>query len=138
MSNILYRAADERRVGYSMECSRQLLRALHQASPKSSLLVEGSQGIVQIPITAFLYSVDSTLVEADGWVEWLIRLLAPRAHVEQFAQFLLSQLGTLPCSAAERDVLSQCHLTERLHLIARCQHPACQRAARILNTLPPQ
>lgn len=129
MPNILYRAGDERSVGYNPECSQQLLRALRQASPKSSLLVEGAQGTVQIPITTFLYSVDSTLVEADGWVEWSIRLLAPRAQVEQFAQFLLSQLLTLPCSAAERDVIAQYRLNERLPLIVRCQHPECQRAA---------
>ena len=102
MSNIIFQAGNERRVGYGVDGSLQALRELSQASPKSSLLVEGYQGIVQIPITAILYSVDSTLVEVDGWVEWSIRLLAPRAHVEQFAQYLLSQLGMLPCSAADR------------------------------------
>jgi hypothetical protein len=123
MLNIIFQAGNERRVGYGVDSSQQALRELGQARTRSSLLVEGYQGMVQIPITSILYSVESTLVGVNGWVEWSIRLLAPQSHVEQFAQYLLSQLGMLPCSAAERDAITQCRLTKGLHLVDRCQYP---------------
>lgn len=140
-TNIFHLEGGERRIGYYNEDSQRLLRRLRQANSKTSLLVERSGGIAQVPISAFLYGVDSSMVEVDGWLEWLIRLLAPRAHVEKFAQSLLSRLSSLECSAAEWEsspiVVARC-LTEILHLIARCQHPECQRAACIIKTLLPR